>query len=86
MKVTRLREVLQIFEAQGLGHLETDAREPRMIEASPARLCLRTGFVQSGIVGKWIRESDQRMVGQGEAFETRDVAAWVCVTGAQPGA
>jgi hypothetical protein len=80
MNVTRLREVLQMLEAQGHGLLETDAREPRIIEASRAQLCLRTGFVQSGIVGKWIRESDQRMVGQGDAFETRDVAAWVCVT------
>jgi hypothetical protein len=66
--------VLQEFEARGLGLLETDAA-PRLIEARLSELCLRAGFLQSGIVGKWVCESDQRMVGESEAFEIRDVPA-----------
>jgi hypothetical protein len=78
MNVTQLREVLQDFEARGLGLLETDAA-PRFIEARFSELCLRVGFVQSGIVGKWVCESDQRMVGEREAFEIRDVPASITV-------
>jgi hypothetical protein len=83
MSVTQLRRALQAMEARGLGHLRTDAVGPHVIDARLNQLCLRDGFVQSGIVGKWLCENEQRMVGAAEAFESRDLPAWICVTGSE---
>jgi hypothetical protein len=80
MNVKQLRHALQLLENQGMGLLETDAKDPRVVAACANQPCLREGFVQSGIVGKWVRPGDLRLVDETEALEIRDVPAWISVT------
>jgi hypothetical protein len=80
MNVRQLRRALKVLEDQGMGLLETDAKDPRVVAARVNQPCLREGFVQSGIVGKWVRPGDLRLVEEAEALEIRDVPAWISIT------